>query len=113
MVTKATRTAASWINEVYSGVETIQSGNMCTDKKTSFVNTLLTRGKRVVAEATVVDRHLREIMRCSVKELYELKNRSALGAFAAGSNNNGSHSVNAIAAIFIATGQDVANAAES
>ena len=36
-----------------------------------------------------------------------------IGAFMSGANNNGLHSANAITAIFIATGQDVANVAES
>ena len=36
-----------------------------------------------------------------------------VGAFLSGANNNGLHSANAITAMFIATGQDVANVAES
>jgi len=36
-----------------------------------------------------------------------------LGAFMSGSTSNGLHSANALAALFIATGQDVANIAES
>jgi len=38
---------------------------------------------------------------------------SNLGGQLAGVNNNGNHSANGIAALFIATGQDVANVAES
>ena len=38
---------------------------------------------------------------------------SNLGGFMAGVNNNGLHSANGIAAMFIATGQDAANVAES
>jgi hydroxymethylglutaryl-CoA reductase len=36
-----------------------------------------------------------------------------VGAILSGANNNGLHSANAITAMFIATGQDVANVAES
>ena len=36
-----------------------------------------------------------------------------MGAILSGANNNGLHSANAITALFIATGQDVANVAES
>ena len=36
-----------------------------------------------------------------------------VGSWIAGANNNGLHSANAITALFIATGQDVANVAES
>ena len=38
---------------------------------------------------------------------------SNLGGFMSGVNNNGAHSANGITALFIATGQDVANVAES
>jgi len=38
---------------------------------------------------------------------------STIGAFFSGANNNGAHSPNAITAMFIATGQDVANVSES
>jgi hydroxymethylglutaryl-CoA reductase (NADPH) len=38
---------------------------------------------------------------------------SSIGAFLSGANNNGAHSPNGITAMFIATGQDVANVAES
>jgi hydroxymethylglutaryl-CoA reductase (NADPH) len=46
-------------------------------------------------------------------ELLRQRNITNMGAFIAGSNNNGLHSANGITAIFIATGQDVANVAES
>ena len=36
-----------------------------------------------------------------------------LGSFISGANNNGAHSANGITAMFIATGQDVANVSES
>jgi hydroxymethylglutaryl-CoA reductase (NADPH) len=36
-----------------------------------------------------------------------------VGSLLAGTNNNGLHAANALAALFIATGQDVANVAES
>jgi hydroxymethylglutaryl-CoA reductase (NADPH) len=38
---------------------------------------------------------------------------ASLGGFLSGVNNNGAHSANGITAMFIATGQDVANVSES
>ncbi len=38
------------------------SGNIDTDKKHSHINTLLTRGRRVVAEAVISAEALRRIM---------------------------------------------------
>ena len=114
MVGKATRTACDWIKSVYEGIERYQlEGSFATDKKTSWVNTLNTRGKKVIAEATISAAKLQEIMHVSVKQIFEARLTSQLGGYLAGVNNNGAHSANGITAIFIACGQDVANVAES
>jgi hydroxymethylglutaryl-CoA reductase (NADPH) len=52
-------------------------------------------------------------MKVDPETLAHLSNVANLGAFMAGSSSNGLHSANALAALFIATGQDVANIAES
>ena len=50
---KATQAACRWILEHYPGIEQyFLESNFATDKKSSQVNMLRTRGKRVVAEAT-------------------------------------------------------------
>ena len=114
MVGKATKAACDWIKSVYEGIERYQlEGSFATDKKTSFVNTLHTRGKKVIAEATISAAKLREIMHVSVEQIFEARLTSQLGGYLAGVNNNGAHSANGITAIFIACGQDVANVAES
>jgi hydroxymethylglutaryl-CoA reductase (NADPH) len=77
------------------------------------VNILRTRGKRVVAEATIPDALLQRVMHSSSDVMYRARQVSNLGGFMAGVNNNGAHSANGITAMFIATGQDVANVAES
>jgi hydroxymethylglutaryl-CoA reductase (NADPH) len=45
--------------------------------------------------------------------MFRARQVASLGGSMAGVNNNGSHSANGITALFIATGQDVANVAES
>jgi hydroxymethylglutaryl-CoA reductase (NADPH) len=52
-------------------------------------------------------------MRVEPESLHYHWNVSTVGAFLSGANNNGAHSPNAITALFIATGQDVANVSES
>jgi len=52
-------------------------------------------------------------MRSSSERLFQARQISNLGGFMSGVNNNGAHSANGITAVFIATGQDVANVAES
>ncbi len=114
MVGKATKAACDWIKTVYPGIERYQlEGSFATDKKTSWVNTLHTRGKKVIAEATIPADKLKEIMHVTVEQIFEARLTSQLGGYLAGVNNNGAHSANGIAAMFIACGQDAANVAES
>ncbi|MEZ5346979.1 MAG: hydroxymethylglutaryl-CoA reductase [Pyrinomonadaceae bacterium] len=114
MTGKATKAACDWIMSEYQGIETYQlEGGIATDKKSSWMNRIHTRGKKVIAEATVPKIALQEIMHVTSEQLFEARLRSQLGAFIAGSDNNGSHSANGITALFIACGQDVANIAES
>jgi len=111
---KATQAACRWIVEHYPGIEQyILESAFATDKKTSQVNMLHTRGKRVVAEATIPDDVLQRVMRSNTDLLFRARQVASLGGFMSGVNNNGSHSANGITAVFIATGQDAANVAES
>jgi hydroxymethylglutaryl-CoA reductase (NADPH) len=111
---KATAAACAWIAANHPDLEQFfLESNFATDKKSSQVNMLNTRGKRVVAEATIPTELLERIMRTSSAQLYRARQVSNLGGFMSGVNNNGAHSANGITAMFIATGQDAANVAES
>jgi hydroxymethylglutaryl-CoA reductase (NADPH) len=72
-----------------------------------------TRGKRVTAEAVVKRDVLIQHMRVEPETLFYHGGIANVGAILSGANNNGAHSANGITAIFIATGQDVANVSES
>jgi len=114
MTGKATRAACEWIVKNYPGrAKYILSGNMDTDKKHSRANMLLTRGKRVVAECVIRADLIESLMHTTARDLFWTRQVSNAGAFLAGSANNGAHAANALTAIFIATGQDVANISES
>ena len=89
------------------------TGAMDTDKKHSHINTLLTRGKRVVAEATIKNDVLERLLGVDTQSLYDYRQVHFLGGFLAGTASNSAHAANGLTAIFIATGQDVANIAES
>jgi hydroxymethylglutaryl-CoA reductase (NADPH) len=111
---KATAVACEWIRAHYPKLEHyFLESNFATDKKSSQVNMLRTRGKRVVAEATIPGHLISEIMHADTDLLWRARLVSNLGGVMSGANNNGAHSANGITAIFIATGQDVANVAES
>lgn len=115
MVSKATREACLWIlAQKPAELEHFSlAANFDTDKKHSYVNSLNTRGKRVVAEITLPAALIESIMHTTGKALFEQRQLSNLGAMMAGSVNNGAHFANGITALFIACGQDVANVAES
>ena len=111
---KATLRACAWIRAHYPGIRDFYlEANLATDKKSSQVNVLRTRGKRVVAEATIPAGLAREILHVTPGRMFRARQVSNLGGQLAGVNNNGNHSANAVAALFAATGQDIANVAES
>jgi hydroxymethylglutaryl-CoA reductase (NADPH) len=115
MVTKATRQACRWIEQ--QGIEGLEhfalAANLDTDKKHSALNSLHTRGKRVVAEVTLPARLIETIMHTTGKALFAQRQLSNMGSLLSGSISNGAHYANGITAMFIACGQDVANVAES
>jgi len=114
MVTGATFAACNWILEHFDGIRHFYlDGNMTTDKKTSMINTLHTRGKRVTAEVILKRDLLIEQLRATPEACEYYMKVSSLGTFMAGGSSNGVQSANALAALFIATGQDVANVVES
>ena len=114
MVTRATRVACDWIKANYPGIDHYYlESNFATDKKSSQVNVLHTRGKRVTAEAIIPGEILTSVTHAPASLVLRGRQVANLGAMLAGANNNGAHSANAITAMFIATGQDVANVAES
>ena len=117
MVGRATFAACSWVLEQEWPKQHVRKfyleSNLATDKKASQVNIMKTRGKRVVAEATIPREVLVQNMRVEPEQLHYHAGVANVGSMLSGANNNGAHSPNGITAMFIATGQDVANVAES
>lgn len=91
------------------------SGNMCTDKKPSAINWLEGRGKSVMAEAILPQDVVKRVLKTSVDEIVRLNtNKNLVGSsMAGGVGGNNAHASNIVTAIFIATGQDVAQNVES
>ncbi len=114
MVGRATFAACSWMLDQLDTVRSFYlESNLATDKKHSQINIMRTRGKRVTAEALVKREVLVQHLRVEPESLNYHMQIANVGAFLSGANNNGAHSPNGITAMFIATGQDVANVAES
>jgi hydroxymethylglutaryl-CoA reductase (NADPH) len=114
MTGKATFVACEWIKAHHPGKpDYILSGAIDTDKKHSAMNLIQTRGKRVIAEFTLKREIASRLLRIDTADLYRYRQIAAVGALQAGAAYSGAHSANGIAALFIATGQDEANVAES
>lgn len=114
MTGKATHKACQWVLSNFDGIQHFSlSGGIETDKKHSHMNLLHSRGKKVVAEAVIKKELLQSLMRAEPERMVRLRQRTIAGSLLAGSAYNGPHSANGIAAMFIATGQDEANVAES
>ncbi len=111
---KATLYSCEWIRANHpSKPRYILSGNIDTDKKHSAMNMIQTRGKRVIAEFVLKREVARDLLRIDTEWLYRYRQIASVGTHLAGGAYSGAHSANGIAAMFIATGQDAANVAES
>lgn len=114
MTGKATYVACEWIREHHpQHPQYFLSGALDTDKKHSAINTIRTRGKRVIAEFTLTRDVARRMLRIDPEELYRYRQIATVGTLQSGAVYSGAHAANGIAALFIATGQDEANVAES
>lgn len=113
MVGRATLAACEWMAANNPAVRSFfLDSQLSSDKKVSYINTLRTRGKRVTAEATIPRTLLVEQMHVEPRTLAFWAGVGSVGSHLAGAMNNGLHAANALAAMFIATGQDVANVVE-
>ena len=86
MVGKATFAACTWIVENYApGIERFfLESNFATDKKTSQVNVMRTRGKRVVAEAVIPDELMKSVCAPTAGCMYQARQTSVVGGFISG-----------------------------
>ena len=107
--------ACKWIVEQLPGDRALLPRVELRDRQEELAgqHAASTRGKRVVAEATIPNELFERVMRSNSELMFRARQVSNLGGFMSGVNNNGAHSANGITAMFIATGQDAANVAES
>jgi len=114
MTSKATFVACEWINKEFPGISHyLLSGSFDTEKRTSSVNLLKGRGRRVTAEITIPQQVMREVLRITPNQMHYGQGITTLSAFLTNSSNNAAHPANGLAALYLATGQDIANIGES
>jgi len=115
MVTIACDRLVREIIEPETGVPCVAlSGNYCVDKKPAEINFHEGRGKRIHAEVVLEGPVLQRTLKTTARALVEAQYRkNLLGSIASGSMGYNAQMANALAAFFIATGQDPAHVAES
>ena len=87
--------------------------NLSGDKKASMQSFLSVRGKKVVASAQLPNRLIQKFLHTTAFEMAEQCRVASLGAMQSGTIGAQAHYANALAAMFMACGQDVACVAEA
>lgn len=113
MVTVATQKLVEFIETKTSALCISLAGNYDVDKKPSWLNVIEGRGTKVWAEVTIPSEVLKEILKTSAKAMYDVwLAKCMMGSAMAGSMAFNAQFANVIAALFIATGQDIAHVVE-
>ena len=88
-------------------------GNFSGDKKASFLGMVTGRGRKVTASVTLPADVVERFLGTSVQEMLDYGEVANLGAHLSGQLGAQAHYANALAALYIATGQDAACVSES
>ncbi|WP_096395337.1 hydroxymethylglutaryl-CoA reductase (NADPH) [Halorubrum trapanicum] len=113
MATIATREACDAVEDETDASLVALSGNLCSDKKPAAINAVEGRGRSVVADATVPREVVEERLHTTPEAIAEINTRKNLvGSAKAGALGFNAHVANAVAAMFLATGQDEAQVVE-
>ena len=109
MLVKATDAACQWIRKSFPISSYFVFSGMSSEKRPSGF--LLTRGKgkRVTAGALLPHDVLKMYLHCTAEQLFHVWHSTAIGHLSANAIGYNAQYANGLTAIFIATGQDVAN----
>jgi hydroxymethylglutaryl-CoA reductase (NADPH) len=88
-------------------------GNLSGDKKATMLGFTYARGKKVVADVTIDRKIIRRFLRTEPEEMFRYWQISVLGGVQSGAIGVQGHFANALAALFIACGQDAACVSEA
>ena len=88
-------------------------GNMSGDKKATMLSFLSARGKKVIAEVVIPAALLKKIIHVTPLQMIQYGHAALLGGTQSGSIGVQGHYANALAAMFIACGQDAACVSEA
>jgi len=88
-------------------------GNYSGDKKATFLGVTQGRGRKVTAQVDIPDAVVEDVLGVTVERILEYGRIANLGSLMSGQIGAQAHYANGLAALYLATGQDVACVAES
>ncbi|MFQ5991806.1 MAG: 3-hydroxy-3-methylglutaryl-CoA reductase, partial [Nitrospiraceae bacterium] len=113
MITFATEEACKYIVAAVKPKKFYLQSNFSSMKKVSFHNFVVGYGKSVVSEVTIPRSLIKWIFHISPEEIVDYYQVVRLSTTHAGMIGISGHTANALAAVFIACGQDVASVVDS
>jgi hydroxymethylglutaryl-CoA reductase (NADPH) len=113
MVTRATGEICNYVKNNYEIVRYVIESNLSVDKKPSYMNMIMGRGKSISAEVRIPSAIVRRFLLTTPSKIVEDLHIGTLGSILSGTIGANYHFANGIAALFLACGQDVANVSES
>lgn len=113
MVTIATDKVLKLLSEETNAKHIALSGNACVDKKPSHMNLIEGRGKTVVADILIPEEIVEKKLKTTAESIVEVNiAKNLLGSAVSGTMAFNAQYANMVAAIFLATGQDLAHVVE-
>ena len=113
MATIATGEACDVIEAETTASLVALSGNLCSDKKPAAINAVEGRGRSVAADVEIPREVVTDRLHTTPEAIAEINTRkNHVGAAKAGALGFNAHVANAVAALFLATGQDEAQVVE-
>ncbi len=113
MIAKAADAICRWIRNEFPACEYSLFSGMCSEKRASGFVLTRGKGKRVTAGALLPHDIIRTYLHTTADLLFRVWYSTVIGHLQAASTGYSAHAANGLSAIFIATGQDVANVVNS
>jgi len=113
MIAKATDAVCKWVKSNYETSGHFLFSGMCSEKRPSGFIMTRGKGKRVTAGCLLTHDVLRIYLHVTADQLFRVWQSTVMGHLQAGAVGYNAHAANGLTAIFIATGQDVANVVNS
>lgn len=113
MIVKATDAACRWIEGKYPSVRYFVFSGMSSEKRPSGYLLSRGKGKWAVAGAHLPEPIIKSYLGCTARQLYDVWHSTLVGHLGADAVGYNGQFANGLTAIFIATGQDVANVVNS